>query len=208
MRRITLVAALGAGLLLSACSAPTQQYVSTGSLGMYFSLPREWRTVPSRQLSAVERGWTDDAGNVFQQTVKWQGAWSAGDANANTVLGAKPTEHPIVFAFVRDLVSAEQSSIAGDVPTALQDLVLPTSSLPSGTVSRSVVTSSKFTGIRQRATYASGGALQTTEVLSMLAPRKDRVYAVVARCSARCFATNRSAISALFRSITFKEPRA
>ncbi len=196
-----------AALALSACGAPSHQYVSAGGYGMYFALPAAWQQVPAKQVTKAQTGWRDDAGNVFRQTVLWQGAWSAAPVDADQVFAAKPPSTPVVFAFVRDLVGVEQQGIGTDVTAALRDLVVPATTLAKAAVTTDHWDRAGFTGIRQTATYVSGGTLQTTEVVSMLPPKRNRVYAFVARCSQGCFSSNRASIRAIITSLTFKEPR-
>lgn len=197
-------------LLVSGCSAPTRQYIAADSHGMYFALPAEWSAVPSRQLTEAESGWTDDVGNVFQQTMLWQGAWTAGNANANDVFAAAAPEQPVVFAFTRELLTVEQQGAADtDINVALRDLILPTTSIQDAgaDVRTERLTRNGFPGIHQFATYPSGGRTNTTEVMSVLAPSKDRVYVLVVRCTEQCFDDNSGTINDIFDSLTFKEPR-
>ena len=208
MGRRGILGAVTALLVLAGCSAPTNQYIAAKSYGMYFALPKSWTQVPDVQLTTAERGWTDDAGSVFRQTVLWQGAWSAATRNGDEVLAATPPAVPIVFAFVRDLLPAEAQAIGPDVPTALEDLIVPVSGLPTGAVTTARLRSSGFVGIRQVARYAVHGVPQTVEVVSMLAPGKNRVYVVSVRCATACFSVQRSTIDAIIASLTFKEPRA
>jgi hypothetical protein len=209
MKRRALAGVLAAMLFVVGCEAPTRQYIAADSYGMYFAMPREWSPVPDRQMITAESGWTDDAGRVFSQTVLWQGAWTAGDANANEVFAARAPSQPVVFAYVRELIGVEQQGIASDTRTALQDIVLPASTIldSGGDVQTESWRCGGFSGLHQFATYATGGRMQTVEVVSMLPPGKDRVYVVVVRCSERCFTTNSGTINAIFDSLTFKEPR-
>lgn len=206
MRR-TGVLVLAAMLALSACAAPAHQYISANAYGMYFSLPASWTQVPAKQVTKAQQGWSDDAGNVYRQTVLWQGAWSASALDANQVFAAKPTSTPVAFAFVRDLVGVEQQAIGTDIPSALRDLVVPATSLASTAVKTERLRRNGFAGIQQTATYVSGGALQTTDVVSMLPPKRNRVYVLVLRCTQGCFAANRDQLKAITDSLTFKEPR-
>ena len=208
MGRRILGLGLAAMLLLAGCGAPTHQYIAAKSYGMYFALPSSWSPVPDAQLTTAEQGWRDDAGSVFQQTLLWQGAWAGATRNADEVLSAAPTSVPVVFSFVRDLLPVEQQSIGPDPTTALQDLIVPSSTLPTGSVVTTPLRQARFVGIRQRAAYAVHGVPQTTEVVSMLAPGKKRVYVLVIRCTTTCFTAERSAIGAIIGSLTFKEPRA
>ena len=197
-------------LLVSGCAAPERQYIAADSYGMYFALPQAWSAVPGRDLVAAEAGWTDDVGNVFNQTVVWQGAWTDGSGDASTIFAAEASARPAVFAFVRDLISVEQQSVTGsDINTALRDVVLPTTSIQDagGDVRTERISDGDFRGIHQLATYAAGGSLSTTEVVTMLAPSKNRVYALLVRCSAACFDRNTGTINDVFDSLTFKERR-
>ncbi len=206
MRRLGLTM-LAATLLLSGCSAPAHQYIAANGDGMYFALPASWTQVPMKQLVKAQQGWTDDAGNVFRQTVRWQGVWSAHTIDADRAFAARPASAPVVFAYVRDLVGVEQQGIGKDVKAALRDVLIPASSLPSGSVLTQTWTRSGFTGIHQTGTYVSGGAMQTTEVVSTLPPARNRLYVFAMRCSESCYSAYGRDINAVFESLTFKEPR-
>lgn len=197
-------------LLVSGCSAPTRQYIAADAYGMFFALPAEWSPVSSRQLREAQSGWTDDVGDVFQQTLLWQGAWTAGGANANEVFAAAAPDQPVAFAFTRELLTVEQQGAADtDINVALRDLILPATSIQDAGADLQTerIARDGFRGIHQFATYPSGGRTNTTEVLSVLAPAQDRVYVLVVRCTDRCFDDNSGTINAIFDSLTFKEPR-
>lgn len=194
-------------LLLGGCAQPTKQYVNADALGMYFALPRDWVSVPGSQLETAQQGWNDDAGRVFGQTVRWQGAWGIDGVKPADVFAAKPSSAPTVFAFVRDLLDVEQRQVGEDVATALQDIVMPASSLVAAGVDISTQEwrKNRFIGIRQTATYPAGGGRSTTDVVSMLSPDKTRLYSIVLRCSEQCFDANRPAFAAIMQSLTFEE---
>ena len=210
MNRRLLAGAVAALLLVTGCSAPEQQYINASSYGMFFALPADWSAVPAAQMKTAQSGWTDDAGNVFLQTVRWQGAWSADRAtNADGIFAAAPPTQPVVFAFVRELITVERQGVAGNINRALRDLIIPATTLldAGADVQSDAERQGSFRGLHQVATFTTGGALQTTEVVSMLAPGKDRVYVLVVRCSEACFSSNIGVINAIFDSLTFKEPR-
>jgi len=196
-------------LLVSGCSAPKRQYIAADSHGMYFALPSEWVAVPPRQLNKAESGWTDDAGSVFLQTVRWQGAWSGASLNGNDVFAAEAPSAPVVFAFVRDLLNVERQGTADTtINIALRDLVIPATSIADagGDVRSERIGSGRFRGLHQFATYATGGTPQTVEVVSMLSPSRDRVYVLAIRCTEQCFDDNSGTINFVFDSLTFEEP--
>jgi hypothetical protein len=116
----------------------------------------------------------------------------------------------VVFAFVRELLSVEQSGAASTpINIALRDLIIPATSLADAgaQVRAERVSSGRFRGLHQYVTYATGGTLQTVEVVSMLSPRRDRVYVLIVRCTVQCFDANSGQITEVFDSLTFKEPR-
>lgn len=207
MTRRWLGLSLVAALILSACAAPERQYVNAGSTGMYFVLPASWSSVGERTLQRAQGAWNDDAGSVFAQTVQWQRGWSAGEVGAAPIFAATAPRQPAVFAFVRDLLPVERQGIGSSVNLALRDVVLPaTALLDAGTEVQTERTSSgAFEGLHQFATFIAGGRRQTVEVVSMLAPGKDRVYVLMIRCTERCFSDNSGTINAVFDSLTFKE---
>lgn len=209
MRRRITFSLLVAVALLAGCTAPERQYISAAENGMYFSLPAHWHAVRQQQLNTAESGWSDDAGNVLQQSMRWQGAWAKSVVNANAVFTAKASATPIVFAYVRDLLSQERQGIGNNIAAALKDVALPATAISDAgnPVETTSIKRGGFTGIRQRATYVSGGVMQTIDAVSMLPPKRDRLYVVLARCTSRCYASQSAIIDDVFDSLTFKEPR-
>lgn len=208
VRALVGIVLLALPMLLTSCAAPDRQYVAAGGTGMYFALPAAWSQVPERQLATAQSGWSDDVGGVLTQSILWQGAWGVGRPDANDVFAGKAPSTPVVWAMVRDLIDVERQGI-DSVASALADLVIPATELTDAglDIRSEPVRSGKFRGIHQFATYATGGALQTVEVVSVLSPERDRVYTVVARCTETCFADASGTIADIFDSLTFKETR-
>lgn len=194
-------------LVLTGCAQPSQQYINADTYGMYFALPREWSAVPSEQLSKAQQGWQDDAGQVFIDTVRWQAAWGPAGITPDNLFAAVPSEQPTAFAFVRDLLNVETRQIGDDIEMALQDIVLPTSSLLAAgvEVESTQWRQNGFLGIQQTATYPAGGGRSTVDVVSMLSPNRSRLYVLVLRCSETCFAENRTKFDDVIDSLKFEE---
>lgn len=197
------------GLAVAGCSPPSEQYIAADGLGMYFALPVAWHQVPNTQMEKAQTGWSDDAGNVTTQTLRWQGAWGAGEPDANAVFAAAAPDQPIAFAFVRDLIEVEQQGIGDSVAAALRDVVIPTTEIRAagGDVTTTPVRQGAFRGIHQFARYTLGGADQTVEVTTVLSPDRARLHALVIRCSSTCFERSAADIDAVFDSLTLKETR-
>lgn len=210
MFRRGLVASLALLLALTGCAAPTKQYVHADSYGMYLALPRDWQRVPDAQLKTAQSGWNDDAGRVFGQTVLWQRIWGPNGVKPESALGSVPSEQPTAFAFVRDLLTVEQDQLGSDFETALQDIIIPTTSLLDAGVDVSTEQWRKngFVGIHQLASYTTADGGSTTEVVSMLAPKQNRLFVLVLRCSDTCFDVHRKEFTQIIDSLTFKESRA
>lgn len=205
-RRLAVLLACSA-LLLSACAQPAKQYVNASTYGMYFALPRAWQAVPIAQLEKAQTGWDDDPGKVFAETLLWQGAWGAEGVTPLEVFDATPSDKPIAYAFVRQLLDVEQGEITDDVTFALQDIVLPVTGLSEAGVDVDTRQWRKngFVGIRQSASYPSGGVGSTVDVVLMLSPNRQRLYSLVLRCSESCFAGNRDDFEQIIDSLTFEE---
>lgn len=200
---------LAAALLLTACAAPSARYVNADSYGMYLALPRAWVALPDQQLQTAQSGWNDDVGQVYIDTVLWQKVWGPAGVTPKMAFAAKPSSKPTVYAFVRDLLSVEQRQIGDDIPTSLQNVIIPASTLEQDgvTVETERWHRGAFIGIHQRASYTTGGGASTVEVVSMLSPNKQRLYVLVMRCSKSCYADNAKAFGSIVDSLTFKETR-
>ena len=204
-RLVSLLA--GCALLLSACAQPVKQYVNTDAYGMYFALPRAWEGIPNTHLEKAQQGWDDDAGQVFMDTVLWQGAWGESGVTPNEIFGAAASSQPTVYAFVRDLLDVEQRQIGDDITSALQEVVLPVTLLVTSGVEIETRDWRKngFVGIRQTTTYPAGGTRSTIDAVSMLSPNRQRLYSIVLRCSATCFAEHEQEFQGIMDSLTFEE---
>lgn len=201
------VALLALVLVLTGCAQPSRQYISADSYGMYFALPRDWSAVSGEQLKKAQQGWNDDAGQVFVETVRWQAAWGPAGVKPATLFAAAPSSKPTAYAFVRDLLNVETRQVGSDIETALQDIVIPASSLLAAGVDVETTQwrQNGFVGIQQTATYPAGGGRSTVDVVSMLSPSRSRLYVLVLRCSEDCFAENRQQFDAVIDSLTFEE---
>lgn len=210
MSRRALTASLLVVLLATGCAAPAKQYVNADSYGMYLSLPRTWVQVPDKQLQTAQSGWSDDPGRVFTQTVLWQKIWGPKGVTPAALFSEAPSDEPTAYAFVRDLLDVEQQQLANDIPTSLEDLIIPATELAGAGVE--VTTEqwrkSGFVGIHQTASYPTAAGSSTTEVVSMVSPKKNRLYVVVLRCSTACYSIHQRDFTQIIDSLTFKESRA
>jgi len=210
MSRRALAVGVIVALVVTGCAAPSKQYVNADSYGMFLSLPREWVQVPDQQLKTAQSGWSDDPGQVFTQTVLWQKVWGPKGVTPDTVFSADPSDKPTAYAFVRDLLNVEQQQLGTDIATSLQDLIIPASSLADAGIAVDTEQWRKngFVGIHQRASYPTSAGSSTTEVVSMGAPKQNRLYVLVLRCSDDCFEVHRNDFTQIVDSLTFKESRA
>lgn len=210
MSRRAFAAGILIALAVSGCAAPSKQYVNADSYGMYLSLPREWVQVPDQQLKTAESGWSDDPGQVYAQTVLWQKVWGPAGITPDTVFSAEPADKPTAYAFVRDLLNVEQQQLGTDIPTSLQDLIIPATSLSDAGINVDTEQWRKngFVGIHQRASYPTAAGSSTTEVVSMVSPKQNRLYVLVLRCSDDCYEVHRKDFTQIVDSLTFKESRA
>ena len=201
------LALLAIVLVLSGCAQPSKQYINADTYGMYFALPREWVAVPGEQLTKAQEGWDDDAGQVFVETVRWQSAWGPTGVKPASVFAAAPSDEPTAYAFVRELLDVETRQVGKDIETALQDIVIPASSLLAAGVDVESVQwrQNGFVGVQQTATYPAGGGRSTVDVVSMLSPNRSRLYVLVLRCSETCFAENRKQFDEVIDSLKFEE---
>lgn len=210
MSKRALVAGALIAVLLTGCATPTKQYVNAGSYGMYLALPRDWVQVPDKQLKTAQGNWTDDPGQVYAQTVRWQKVWGPKGVSPAKALSSEPTAEPTVYAFVRDLLNVEKQQLGSDIPSTLQDLIIPARSLADAGVNVNTEQWRKngFVGIHQVASYPTQAGRSTTEVVSMVSPQQNRLYVLVLRCSDACYEVHRTDFTQIVESLTFKESRA
>jgi len=208
--RIALVSVVAA--VLSACSAPAYHHVGDSTAGIFFNVPREWTSMDPALVTKAQSGWnSSDAGSAIVNAITWQQVWIESAKTTTTeVFGNKPSDSPIVYASARTLYSEEKQGIAGDVLTALQDVVLPVSSATADdgldVRENRTITINGHQGIRQKLSWDVNGVTQTFGVRLLLDSTQSKLFTVIARCSDTCWVSQGDTLNRILASITLKEP--
>ena len=206
------VGVIAAVLVLSGCSVPTVNHVGQGSAGMFFDLPRGWQSISPDVLKKAQTSWgSTDGGQAYLDALKWQGVWSGAESlTPQQAFSNAAPEHPVVYASVRSLYDVEVQNVAGDVLTALQDVVLPVSAAASGdgldVVSNQSYVQNGLDAVKQQVSWSTNGVSQTIDVRLVLSTKKKLLFTLWIRCSDVCRDQNSTAIANALDTLTIKEP--
>ena len=199
-------------LSLAGCSVPTVNHVGQGSAGMFFDLPRSWQSISPDVLEKAQTSWgSTDGGQAYLDALKWQGVWSGAEGvTPQQAFSNAAPEQPVVYASVRSLYDVEVQNVAGDVLTALQDVVLPVSAAAAGdgldVVSNQSYVQNGLDAIKQQVSWSSNGVSQTIDVRVVLSTEKKLLFTLWLRCSDVCREQNSTAIATALDTLTIKEP--
>lgn len=194
----------------AACGAPSHEYISNNTDGVYFRIPPTWSTFTPGQIGKAQEAWKkDQTVGALMQATSWQSVIDA-DATPSIdhVFANKAAQEPTVYAYVRTLYDEEK---AGASTESLKDLYLPLSDLDVNEDVKVLVEDKVFQddaeGLRLRYTYkaSSDSPEQTVAQLSYLSTDKSKVYLLAVRCTTTCFTAHEAEIEDILTSYTIKE---
>jgi hypothetical protein len=207
-RFVAAIAALA--LLLTGCAVPTEQHVGDSKAGLFFNLPREWSSIDAALLTKAQSSWgSSDSGQAYLDALKWQKVYSPdAELTVEAAFGNSVTDVPVVYAAVRSLYDVESQNIAGDVLTALQDVVLPVSLAADGDgleiISNQTYIQNGHQGVRQQLAWTVGGKRQLVDTRIVLG--SNVVFIFWIRCGADARTDFETIIERALDSLTVKEP--
>lgn len=199
-------------VLVSACAAPAVHHVGKAEAGLFLDIPYSWNEISEPLIKKAQSGWqVDQAGSALYNAIVWQNVWSSDTSiDVAKVFSNKVNEKPYVYAIARQLYDGEKSAITSDILTALQDVVLPASTVKSGdglsVLSNSTVAFQQHEGVSQAFRWKTDGTEQELRDLIVLSKNRTMLYIVLSRCSTLCMNQNRTVIDKIFQSVTIKEP--
>lgn len=196
---------------LTGCGNPSKIYAANKSEGVYFALPQGWTKVSQTQLAAREALSTATGAAERAATVLWQEAYSTNPKiTAADVLSLKTPEQPIVYIRVRSLLGDEINSVSYN---SLRDLVVPLTAWVNETVKGPVFDISNdeeriekgARGVHTVFNFAqSDGTNQTIDQTSLLSNDHGKIYALLIRCSTKCYEKQRISLEKIAASFTVR----
>ena len=129
MRKLPAVV-LVAALFLTSCATTSQIYAGSKKENVYFTIPNNWREIPTASLRAEEAKNPDNAEK--SSLVKWQIAYTpSSEIRPGDIFNLTTPDAPIVLARVRSLSTIEVNSISYN---QMRDVVVPFTSWYNGAV--------------------------------------------------------------------------
>jgi len=207
LRHLLSVAALIiVGLLVTGCVAPQYTYVTDSADSAYFKVPPSWGQVNESTLQSAE-------GTASQEgTYLWSRAYDdTAKPSINNVFST--SEHPVAYASVLGLSTAERSAVSFN---SMRDLLLPVTATArkaaadnheelSGFASLTdqVITDShNDRGIREIFDYNLGVTPETFDLTVLTNSATTKLYFLLVHCSANCFAKDYNQIATVVGSFT------
>ena len=205
LRHLFSVAALIiVGLLVTGCVAPQYTYVTDSADSAYFKVPPSWGQVNQSTLQSAE-------GQASQEgTYLWSRAYDdTAKPSINNVFSS--SDHPVAYASVLGLSTAERSDVSFN---SMRDLLLPVTrrhARPRPTTTRSCPVSRSLAdqvitdghndrGIREIFDYDLGATLETFDLTVLTNSATTKLYFLLVHCSATCFADDYNQIATVVGS--------
>lgn len=207
--RILAVVAAVASLLVG-CAVPSEQHAGDSKAGLFFNIPREWTAIEPALLTKAQSSWSSsESGQAYLDALKWQQVYSP-DASLTPeeAFSNSATNVPVVYAAVRSLYDVEAQNVAGDVLTALQDVVLPVSLAGEGdgleVIANQTYVQNGLQAVRQQLAWTVGGGRQIIDSRIILGT--DAVFIFWVRVADNSRSNYESTIERALDSLTVKEP--
>ena len=210
-RRLALV--LATLLLLSAC-APSKQYAGSKSDGAFFAVPNGWTRIENRDLNKEEAksGNQDDLDRLSMVTYQ-EGFTSAPKITPREVFMLTATDHPVVFARIRDLFPEERNAISFN---SLRNIILPVTSYLDGSrqndrnfllIDDQEVIEKGGKGVNLVFSFDYDGINETVNQSALYSNDQNKIYLLIIRCSTKCYKKNNKEIDEIVKSFTVKGAR-
>jgi hypothetical protein len=214
------VAALALVTTLSAavaCGAPEFTYVKNSGEKTYFKVPHEWQEISEKALDdAVISAPSESATADLIRERSWSVAYdAAAQPKPEHMFSWEVTDEPIVYAQVLQLSEEQRDAISLDL---LRDSFLPVTAAARQAgaeelgltgfelIQDEVLTpSDNIHGVRVVYDYLlPSGVLHTFDQTFLVNNAGDRLYALIIRCSTRCYRDRAEELSKIAESFTVR----
>lgn len=200
-------------LLLSSCT-PSKQYAGSKNDGAFFSVPNGWTKVSNSELNKEEAKSTnqDDLDRLSMVTYQ-EGFTSAAKITPREVFLLNPTDHPVVFARIRDLFPEERNAISLN---SLRNIILPITSFLDGSkendrnfqlLDDQEIAEKGGKGVNLVFSFDYDGINETINQSAIYSNDQNKIYLFIVRCSSECYNKNQKQIDEIVRSFTVRGVR-
>lgn len=197
-------------LLLTACT-PSKQYAGSKSEGAFFSVPNGWIKVSNKDLNKEEsKSLNQDDLDRLSMVSYQEGFTSAPKISPREVFMLTATDHPVVFARIRDLFPEERNAISLN---ALRNIILPVTSYLDGSRSNDrnfqllddqEVVEKGGKGVNLRFSFDYEGVNETINQSALYSNDQNKIYLLIIRCSTKCYQKNEKQINEIVKSFTVR----
>lgn len=199
--------------ILSGC-APSKQYAGSKSDGAFFSVPNGWTRISNSQLNKEEGTSTnqDDLDRLSMVTYQ-EGFTSAPKIQPREVFMLNATDHPVVFARIRDLFPEERNAISFN---SLRNIILPVTSYLDGSQENNrnfqllddqEVIEKGGKGVNLVFSFDYDGVNETVNQSALISNDQNKIYLLIVRCSTECYNKNIKTINEIVKSFTVRGAR-
>ena len=196
-------------LALTACGESSKLYPASKEEGVYFSVPKNWKSLSSAALNKYEKNSAGEQESSRVSLVRWQIAFSLDPkVKVSSVFTLKPPSSPLIFARVRDLTSEESNDFSYN---SLRNLVVPITQLADGTdlgvadfeiLNDREVVEKGARGVQTIYRFTLQGEQQTFNQTALMSNDRSIVYILIGRCTSSCYQKNKKAIEDIVSSFT------
>ena len=205
-----IVVALLALLMLSACT-PSKQYDGSKSEGAFFAVPNGWAKISQSKLDSEEGRDATDAALERLSLVTFQvGYTKRAKIEARDVFMLKPTEEPVMYVRIRELLPEERNAISLNT---LRNLIFPITDVLDGTINNDrnfeifddqEVVEKGARGVNLLYSFDYEGVNTTVNQIALYSNDQSKIYLFVIRCSTECYNKNLDEIDEIVKSITVR----
>ncbi|MBX6355403.1 MAG: hypothetical protein IRZ05_06030 [Micromonosporaceae bacterium] len=202
----------------TACGEPQFTYVKNSAEKTYFKVPHEWHKIGASELDDVLLAAPSESATAdLQRDRSWNTAYDAADRpSAAHLLSGQTTDDPIVYAQVLQLDEATQGEISLDW---LRNVFLPVTPEENRKAAAELLglgffelvhdevltPSDNIHGVRVIYNYQlPSGVLHTFDLTALVNNGADRVYALLIRCSTRCYKDRADELNTIATSFTVR----
>jgi hypothetical protein len=197
---------------LSACGAPSYNYVADGSAGTYYKVPAAWHPISQVDLNAA----VDAAGASC--TGIWCSAFDGNSSPKGSNFLASDLTQPFAFAEVGTVSSTVSNELSYNM---LRDFMLPVTSTSRSQDSsegfpltdfkslrdQTITASQGVHGVRETFQYTfPGGTVDTFDEDVLTNADQTIVYFLMVHCTETCYDQNQSNINTVMQSFTVGSP--
>jgi hypothetical protein len=199
--------------VLSACGSSQYTYVKNSDAQVYLKVPRSWTAINQEALEAEVSGDSSSASGQFERMLSWNAAFDAHKKPSAQHIKATDVSDPLVWVMVRDLRPAEGNGMSLDRMRNLSLPITETAREAAGideTAGFELLADGRLNprkglyGVRSVFNYKFGEQVQTFDQTVLINDKHNKLYYLLARCSARCYTERQSEFAAVIESFTVR----